>query len=291
MRRTWCLLIVLMICSVNVCAQNERDMDEQSLSKKELRKLHREQRKEERQAKRNHEDEQETEQSLQREGDLTTVDSVDELDVDRIEMEVEKELSSRETAKATEQNSPTSIASESESGSDFTKKEAEQPNTSDGESDGTSVLVYLIVFAVILAGMFFGKSSGKDTGSGSKASAQKPEKIPVVSQGKAPAMIADIKIRNNGYLETIDEKGKVIGGRFLFSNETFIGFTQSAYITITAKGFLTTFTSDSKEIKGMFLPTGYEFRSCAGNTFTIMNKRNYIETYDMHCKRLNGRYA
>lgn len=108
---------------------------------------------------------------------------------------------------------------------------------------------------------------------------------------KTVSLIADTRVKSNNYIETFDENGKRINGIFLGSNERFVGFSQSCFITVKSNNYLTTYNAQCKRINGMFLGSNEHFHGCAGNTFTTRKDNNYVTTYDTNCKRVSGRFA
>lgn len=172
----------------------------------------------------------------------------------------------------------------------------EQPKSSDKkDSPWVSILIVLGIIGYGLykiknffSGLFGGKSSSSTRSSSNSSSSSKSQ---TQKQEKKNSLISDARVKSNNYLETFDENGKRINGMFLGSNERFVGFSQSCFITIKSNNYLTTYNADGKRINGMFLGSNEHYHGCAGNTFTTKKDNNYITTYDTNCKRVSGRFA
>lgn len=109
---------------------------------------------------------------------------------------------------------------------------------------------------------------------------------------KNPIAIADVRVRNNNYLETYDERGKSVKGMFLLNNEELVGFSQNFFITVSpTSNYLTTYNAQCKKINGMFLVNNERYHGCAGNTFTTKSMNTYISTYNLNCKKISGNFA
>lgn len=151
---------------------------------------------------------------------------------------------------------------------------------------GYALLTVFVLYG--LKKLFGGSSSSSTRSSSNSVNSSKPQ---TPKQDKKSSLISDTRVKSNNYIETFDENGKRINGMFLGSNERFVGFSQSCFITIKSNNYLTTYNADCKRINGMFLGSNEHYHGCAGNTFTTKKDNNYITTYDINCKRVSGRFA
>ena len=180
-----------------------------------------------------------------------------------------------------------------------TKFLSDTQNLSSQTSDKkNSWISYFIVIGLVLYGLYkvkkffsglFSGSSSSSTRSSSNSVNSSKSQTP--KQEKKSSLISDTRVKSNNYIETFDENGKRINGMFLGSNERFVGFSQSCFVTIKSNNYLTTYNADCKRINGMFLGSNEHYHGCAGNTFTTKKDNNYITTYDINCKRVSGRFA
>ena len=283
------LLILFMHFSLGLYAQESDNVEGKKLSKKELRKLHREEKKAERYEKHHQHDEAEVANST--EAVTTTTDQTEETVVEDDSERVEHEIDSALTANTRIKTEPNKTSSEN----DLYLAESEEPvPDSSSESGGSSMMGVVILVTLVVGGLFFKGSSNKESqpSKTSSKSTTQTAKVPVAKPVKKVALISDVRIRKNGFLETFDENGKLIKGMFMKPKEVFVGFTQSAFITVhSSTNNLTTYGPDCKSIKQMFLAPNEHFHGCAGNTFTTKNKMNLVKTFDMKCKKISERFV
>lgn len=152
---------------------------------------------------------------------------------------------------------------------------------------GLGILGYIIIKVKnFFSGLFGGSSTSSRTVSRNSSSSSTKS-----TTQKTVFLIADTRVKSNNYIETFDENGKRINGMFLGTNERFVGFSQSCFITVKSNNYLTTYNAQCKRINGMFLGTNEYFHGVAGNTFTTKKDNNYVTTYDTNCKRVSGRFT
>lgn len=168
-------LVVLVFHSFDTLAQDNAEIDESSLSKKELRQLHREQRKAERKAKRE-ERKRLREEKLERNSTETKVvisneenASVPSNNPKRIErMSLEPKTAGNEVAETFDE--PAEEYNSVEGSDENSESENDGPT-----EEGSNLRGYLIFGGLVLAALFFGKSDKGRTASGSRKPRQAPK--------------------------------------------------------------------------------------------------------------------
>lgn len=177
------------------------------------------------------------------------------------------------------------------------QSKSKSSSNSKKESSWISILIGLGILGYAIykvknffSGLFGGSSTSSRPVSRTTSSSYSSSSTKNTTQ-KTVSLIADTRVKSNNYIETFDENGKRINGMFLGSNERFVGFSQSCFITVKSNNYLTTYNAQCKRINGMFLGSNEHFHGCAGNTFTTRKDNNYVTTYDTNCKRVSGRFA
>lgn len=160
---TFVIIVLASFLSMGVQAQDVTDIDESTLSKKELRQLHREQRKAERAKKREerkHLNEERQEEASNESGELLGQQETSSKP-ENFEELIERELSEHETSEVEQSDTNDEYALE------YNAEKAERDN--DGtESRGSSLKTFLVLGGLILVVLFFGRSEKSKTASKSQ---------------------------------------------------------------------------------------------------------------------------